>query len=63
MKKNIDAEKILKELEANKPDRKKTSLYLSESLYLAFKKTLEKRGQTPSAVIEKLMAEFIEGIK
>jgi predicted DNA-binding protein len=63
MAKNINADKILKELQSNKHDRKKTSLYLSEEIYNQFKAVLKKRSQTPSQVIEKLMADFIESLK
>ena len=62
MTKNINSRRILKEINESKRDRKKTSLYLSERVYIEFKRAVSKEGQTPSQVIEKLMVDFIKGI-
>ena len=60
MKLVIDADEILKEL-SKKPDRKQTSLYLSESVYKEFQKHC---GETsPSQVVEMLMKLFSESAK
>ncbi len=62
MPKKINANRILDELNESKSDRTKTSLYLSKKTYNAFKKALEKKGQTPSVVIEKLMVDFLDAL-
>jgi len=56
MKLVIDADDILKELSSKKPDRKRYSVYLSESVYKQFQKDC---GETPpSNVTEMLMRLF-----
>ncbi len=57
MKLTIDAEEIINEL-SKKPDRKQTSLYISQSIYKDFQKDC---GDTsPSQVVEMLMRLFSE---
>ncbi len=57
MKLTVDAEDILKEL-SKKPDRKRRTFYVSESLYKDFHK--ECGDVTPSQVLEMLMKLFVE---
>lgn len=58
MAKKSSAEALIAQLANDKGDREKTSLYLSKSLYVAFKK---KCGKAPaSRVLEELIREFIE---
>jgi hypothetical protein len=57
MKLVIDADEILKEL-SKKPDRKQTSLYLSEGVYKQFQKDCD--DTPPSQVVEMLMKLFSE---
>lgn len=58
----IDGKAILGRLAAaKKQDREKVSLYLSKSLYGAFKKAC---GDIPASVVmEELMREFVESVK
>lgn len=65
MAKKLNSAKILEDIEASKSDRTKTSLYISKAVYEAFKESLAKSKpiQSPSVVIEKLMKEFVLGMK
>jgi len=54
----IDGKKILKDLKKGR-ERKPVTLYLSQDLYLDFKKAC---GKASSKVIEKLMKEFLESL-
>lgn len=57
MAKKSSAEALIAQLANDKGDREKTSLYLSKSLYAAFKK---KCGKAPaSRVLEELIKEFL----
>lgn len=58
----IDGKALLKKLAESKSDRKKVSLYLSESLYEKFKSSC---GEDASAseMMEELMRLFIESVK
>lgn len=57
----IDGKKILKDLEKEKSDRQRVTLYLSQNLYSDFRKNCG--SVAPSQVIEKLMAQFVESVK
>lgn len=58
MAKKSSAEALIAQLANDKGDREKTSLYLSKSLYAAFRK---KCGKAPaSRVLEELIREFLE---
>lgn len=58
MAKKSSADALIAQLAKDKGDREKTSLYLSKSLYEAFKK---KCGKAPaSRVLEALLRDFIE---
>lgn len=63
MAKKLNSEKILEDIKASKSDRTKTSLYISKAVYDDFKDALKKAKQSPSIVIEKLMKEFVLGMK
>jgi hypothetical protein len=59
MKSKIDRRSILRTVMANfQHDRKKTSLYISESVFKDFKSACD--GMSASAVIEELMRGFVE---
>jgi hypothetical protein len=57
----IDGKAILDKLANQVTDRKKVSLYLSESLYEDFKKKCGKG--LASQVMEELMKQFLESLK
>jgi hypothetical protein len=57
MKLTIDGNEILKDL-AKKPDRKRRTFYVSESLYKDFQKECEETP--PSQVVEALMRIFVD---
>ncbi len=57
----VNGNEILQRLSAGKKDdRKKVSLYLSESLFADFKKLCERGGISASQVMEDLMKQFNE---
>ena len=59
----IDGKAILNRLNAEKGDRKKISLYLSESIYGQFKKECVKQDLSASVVMEELLKEFLGSLK
>lgn len=58
MKEPIQADQILKQL-AKKTDRKRISIYASESIYEAFRKACGEEV-SPSQVLEHLMEKFAQ---
>jgi len=58
----IDGKAMLKKLADAKGDRKKVSLYLSKSLYEAFKESCGEKVSA-SETMEELMRTFIESLK
>lgn len=63
MNMKIKVKKIVKEIKQSKSDRTKTSLYISKSIYKAFKRAVDKEDLSPSIVIEKLMSDFVGSTK
>lgn len=59
---DVNGKKILKELEKEKNDRKKVSLYLSGALYKRFVDSCDDNDASASKVMEKLMEQFLESI-
>lgn len=57
--KKISRKQILARIRQREKDRKKVTLYLSESLYEEFKEACD--GVPASQVIEELMKEFTRG--
>lgn len=58
MAKKSSAEALIDQMANDKDDREKTSLYLSKSLYAAFKKAC---GKAPaSRVLEQLIRDFLK---
>lgn len=62
MANEVNGKKILEEIEKEKHDRKKVSLYLSGALYEKFVKECDKKGASASKVMEKLMEQFLKSI-
>ena len=58
-----NSKKILDSLEQPKGERVKTSLYLNQKLYKDLKKVCEKKNITASRLLEKLIEDFLNGIK
>lgn len=56
----INAKKILAELKKGESDRKRVTLFLSESLYSQFRKACA--GISASQVFEQLMKSFLESL-
>lgn len=54
----VNARAIIDEAKKGKTDKRKVSLYLSGSVYDAFKEHCERQGVSPSETAERLMIEF-----
>ena len=61
--KKVNSNKIIKELKKEKSDRGRVTLYLSRSLFDDFSKKCKKEDVAASAVMEKLMQQFINSLK
>ena len=58
----VNAKKMIADLKISQNDKKRISLYLSEGMYLAFKKNCELQDVSPSEVVERLMGSFLESL-
>ena len=57
----IDGKKIIERIKKSSDDRKKVSLYLSETLFESFKRACSE--VSASRVMEELMKDFVESVK